>query len=304
MIYVSTLKRDYETFGLPKRFVDLLPETCPTCGGIMGISETLTGLHCCNSRCQDKLVMRIKAICNDLGILGFGESTIEKFIDYYGLTNPLNMFALRKGMQLSDEVSDKVSDSITEQVEAKRNFLLWEYVRIANIPHVQTSAMQIFQGYDSLEQAYYDIEDGGVRFIQNKLGIITDDGSVSLRAMKIYDSLMEYKDDLFESIGDVNIIHLDGVKELNVVCSDQVGNGFTKKAEFYSYINNTFGDKVHVNFLPSVTKSIDYLVWAGADGTPARYTSKVKSVEGWNSRGLTSIPIVTATQFIEEMKKL
>lgn len=302
MIYVSTLKRDYETFGLPHRFVSLIPDTCPTCGGVMGISETLTGLHCENSRCPDKLVMRIKAICNDLGILGFGESTIEKFIEYYGITNPLNMFALRKGMQLSDEVSDKISDSITEQVENKRNFLLWEYIRIANIPHVQTSAMQIFQGYDSLEQAFVDIEDGGVRFIQNKLGI-TNEGELSLRAMKIYESLMEYKDDLFESIGDVNIISLNGVKELNVVCSDQVGNGFNKKAEFYSYINNTFGDKVHVNFLPSVTKNINYLVWAGADGSPARYTSKVKTVENWNARG-ENIPIVTAQQFIEIMEGL
>lgn len=302
MIFVSTLKRDHDRYNLPKEFVDLLPESCPTCGGIMGISETLTGLHCENSRCQDKLVMRIKAICNDIGILGFGESTIEKFIEYYGVTNPLNMFALRKGMKLSDEVSDKVSDSICEQIENKRNFLLWEYVRIANIPNIQTSAMQIFQGYESLEEAYADIESGGVRFIQEKLDINAD-GEVSVRAMKIYASLMEYKEDLLESVVDVNIISMNGVKELNVVCSDQVGGGFSKKAEFYAYINNTFGDKVHVNFLPSVNKNIDYLVWAGADGSPARYTSKVKTVEGYNAKGI-NIPIMTAEQFIEEMRDL
>ena len=277
MMYVSNLKKDYETLGLPKRFVDLLPETCPTCGAVMAMSETLTGLHCENSRCPDKLVMRIKAICNDLGILGFGESTIEKFIDYYEITNPLNMFALQKGMPLSDEVSDKVSDNITEQIVNKRNFLLWEYVRVANIPHVQTSAMQIFQGYDDLEEAFKDIESGGVRFIQDKLGI-TNDGELSIRAMKIYKSLMEYKEDLLESIVDVNIISLNGV-------------------------NNTFEGKVHVNFLSSVTKNIDYLVWAGADGSPARYTSKVKTVENWNAKG-SNIPIVTAQQFIDIMQGL
>lgn len=302
MIYVSTLKRDYEQLNLPYKFVSLIPDTCPTCGGIMAISETLTGLHCENSRCQDKLVMRIKAICNDLGILGFGESTIEKFIEYYGITNPLNIFALRPGMDISDEVSEKVSANIIEQIENKRTFMLWEYIKIANIPHVQTSAMQIFKGYSSLEQAYEDIEDGGVRFIQNKLGIYNE-GELSLRAMKIYESLMEYKEDLLECVVEVNIIDISGVKELNVVCSDQVGNGFGKKSEFYTYVNNTFSDKVHVNFLSSVTKNIDYLVWAGADGTPARYTSKVKTVENWNAKG-SNIPIVTAQQFIDIMQGL
>lgn len=304
MMYVNTLKRDYNELNLPYRFVSILPEECPTCGGLMAISETLTGLHCCNSRCQDKLVMRIKAICQDLGILGFGESTIEKFIDYYEITNPLNMFALRQGMPLGEGISIETSDKISKQIEEKRNFLLWEYVRIANIPGIQTSAQPIFQGYKTLEEAYADIEDGGVPFIMKKLGLTGDEDGISIRAMKIFESLMEYKDDLLESIVDVNIIDISGVTELNVVCSDQVGNGFSKKNEFYTYINSHFSDKVHVNFLPSVKKSIDYLVWAGADGSPARYTSKVQTVENWKERGVADIPIVTASQFIETIENM
>ena len=302
-MYVSSMKRDYESLGLPKRFVDILPETCPTCGGLMVINETLTGLHCENSRCPDKLVMRIKAICQDLGILGFGESTIEKFINYYEVTNPLNMFALRVGMPLGEDVSDKVSESVCRQVEEKRKFQLWEYVRVANIPGVQTSAMPIFQGYKSLSDAYRDIEEGGVKFIQSKLGLAGDENGVSIRSMCIYKSLMEYKDDLFESLEDVIIVNTDGLKDLKIVCSDQVGGRFKTKNDFYSYIKNTFGNKVNPIFLTSVNKNIDYLIWAGADGSPARYTSKVKSVEGYNARGC-NIPIVTGEQFIEIMEKL
>ena len=41
--------------------------------------------------------------------------------------------------------------------------------------------------------------------------------------------------------------------------------------------------------------------WAGADGSPARYTSKVRTVENWNAKGSANIPIVTAKEFIEEM---
>lgn len=299
MLYVSDLKRDHEDYGLPYEFVSLLPEECPTCGGVMGISETLTGLHCCNGRCPDKLMMRIKAICQDLGILGFGEATIQKFIEYYGITNPLNMFALRKGMPIGEGISMDVSDKISSQIEAKRSFLLWEYVKIANIPGIQTSALPLFKGYDSLEEAYKDIEEGGIPLIMQKLGLAGDEDGISIRAIKIFETLMEFKDDLFESLEDVEIKHLHGVKELNVVCSDQVGGGFSKKAEFYSYVNNTYKDRVHVNFLPSVTKNIDFLVWAGADGSPARYTSKVQKVEAWRDKGVVDIPIITAGQFIE-----
>lgn len=302
-MFVSDIKENYDTYGLPSRFADCLPEVCPTCGSATEISESLTGLKCSNPRCPDKLIMRIRAICQDIGILDFGESTIEKFLDYYEVTNPLNIFSLRKGMLISDQISQEVSDKIISQIEEKRDFMLWEYVKVANIPHVQTSAKEIFGGYTTLEEAYADIESGGIEFIREKLGIKKTD-EVSVRAMKIYKSLMEFKEDLLECECEVNIISIENKLELDVVCSDQVGGDFKKKSEFYSYINNEFADRVHVNFLSSVTKKIDYLVWAGADGSPARYTNKVKTVEGWNEKGTCNIPIVTAQQFIEMMEKL
>lgn len=302
MIFVEDLKRDYNRYGLPERFVDILPSTCDECGSPLVISETMTGLHCSNPRCKNKLIMRIRAMCRDLGIVDFGEQTISKFIDYYGVTNHLNFFDLKEGMILSDEVSDKVSEKVIAQVVGKKDFLLWEFVQVANLPYIQTSARKIFQGYKNLTEAFDDIEEGGVDFIQKKLGIVKED-TVSLQAMKIYTTLMEYKDDLLEGEECVNIISTEGKKELNVVCSDQVGDGFHKKAEFYAYCKEHFSDRFQINFLSSVTKSIDYLVWAGADGSPARYTSKVQKVERYNEKG-SNIPIVTAHQFIEEMERL
>lgn len=301
-MFISDLKENYMNYDLPEMFVDCLPEVCETCGAPMEISETLTGLHCSNPRCKDKMVMRIKAVCNDLGILSFGESTIEKFVDTYKPDSPLDIFYLEGGMDVGDDISPKVSKTITSQIAKKKKMLLWEYVMYANIPGVRTSAQKVFQGYKTLDDAYKDIEDGGVPFIRDKIGT-SGSRDVPIQAIKIYKNLLEFKEDLYSAIDAVDIVDLSGVKELNVVCSDQVGNGFNKKSEFYAYINNNYADKVHVNFLPSVNKSIDYLVWAGADGSPARYTSKVKKVEGYNEKG-TIIPIVTATQFIEIMESL
>ena len=302
MVFVNDLKENFDRYGLPERFVDVLPSECEECGSPLEISETMTGLHCSNPRCKNKLIMRIRAVCRDLGIIDFGESTISKFIDYYGVTNHLNFFDLKEGMILSDEVSDKVSEKVIAQVVKKKDFLLWEFVQVANLPYIQTSARKIFQGYTNLEEAFDDIEEGGVAFIAEKLGIMKDD-TVSLQAMKIYTTLMEFKDDLLEGVECVNIISIEGKKELNVVCSDQVGGRWSKKNEFYDYVHRTFGEKVHVNFLSSVSKSIDYLIWAGADGSPARYTSKVQKVERYNERG-SNIPIMTGEQFVLEMEKL
>lgn len=301
-MFVSDIKENFDSYNLPQQFAEVLPEFCETCGAPMEISETLTGLHCSNPRCKDKMVMRIKALCNDLGILKFGESTIEKFIDYYEPDSPMDIFQLEEGMLLAPDVSPKISADVIRQIKEKRKMQLWEYVMFANIPFVRTSARKIFQGYKNLDDAYKDIVSGGLIFIQDRLGI-SEYNELSVQAMKVYNNLIEYKDDLYSGINDVEIIDLSNKKQLNVVCSDQVGNGFSKKSEFYAYINNTYADKLHVDFLSSVTKSIDYLVWAGADGTPARYTSKVQKVERYNEKGC-NIPIVTAQQFIDIVENL
>lgn len=301
-MFVSDIKENFDSYNLPQQFAEVLPEFCETCGAPMEISETLTGLHCSNPRCKDKMVMRIKALCNDLGILKFGESTIEKFIDYYEPDSPMDIFQLEEGMLLAPDVSPKISADVIRQIKEKRKMQLWEYVMFANIPFVRTSARKIFQGYKNLDDAYKDIVSGGLIFIQDRLGI-SEYNELSVQAMKVYNNLIEYKDDLYSGINDVEIVDLSNKKQLNVVCSDQVGNGFNKKSEFYAYINNTYADKLHVDFLSSVTKSIDYLVWAGADGTPARYTSKVQKVERYNEKG-SNIPIVTAQQFIDIVEKL
>lgn len=302
-MFVTDIKENFDDYGLPERFTDILPEFCETCGAPMEIGETLTGLHCSNPRCKDKMVMRIKSLCNDLGVLKFGESTIEKFVDYYEPESPMDIFELEEGMLLAPDVSPKISLDVIRQIKNKNKMQLWEYVMFANIPFVRTSARKIFQGYRTLEDAYKDIEAGGIAFVQEKLGLCDSNEFVSVQAIKVYNSLCEYKSDLFSGIGNIDLVDLSGVKNLKVVCSDQVGNGFSKKSEFYAYVNNTFSDKIHVDFLPSVSKDIDYLVWAGADGSPARYTSKVQKVERYNEKG-TNIPIVTAQQFIDIVEKL
>lgn len=310
----------------PDTFLESLPIDCFECGSPMEMSEVMTGLHCSNPRCKSKVAQRLYALCNNLGVKDLGKKRAETFVYTFGIENPLLIFAYEPDSDgaMGDGISLEMSKKIMSQFEGKKNFTLTEYVRIANLPFLQTSCVSIFGSYDDLYQAYEDIEQGGVEFIRDKLDIkkgakeIGEETlDVSIRAIKVYETLMLYKQDLFQALPYVNIIEVnkkdntssDDLVYLRAVCSDEVGHPFKTKNDFYVTVNNLYPN-LHVEFLQAVTKNIDYLVWAGADGKGnARYTNKVKKVEGWNKtfeetgKG-KKIPIVTALDFLSILENL
>lgn len=313
----------------PDMFLESLPDECFDCGSPMEMSEVMTGLHCSNPRCRSKIAQRLYALCTNLGVKDLGKKRAETFVSSFDLNNPLLIFAYEPNTDgaMGDGISLDMSNKIMSQFENKKNFTLSEYVRVANLPFLQTSCVAIFGDYDSLQAAYEDIEQGGVEFIRNKLDIKKgssdelgeEQNDVSIRALRVFETLMTFKQDLFQALPYVNIIEVNKNKQgvegssdlvyLKAVCSDEVGYPFKTKNDFYATVNNLYSN-LHVEFLQSVTKSIDYLVWAGADGkTEARYTNKVKKVSDWNKafnetgKG-KEIPIVTALEFLDIVENL
>lgn len=284
---------------LPEEFISVLPEACEFCEMPYVMSASLTGLHCSNPRCSSKVAQRIKSITSELNILGFGESTIHEFIDFYGVTNPMDIFDLREGMDVTERAGRAKSDNLIAQVEAVRNgreFLLWEAVKVQHLPGVSTTAQKLLGGYDSIDKFYSDLHDGGIEWVNSKL---TDKEEIGIRAVQIYDTFITYEDDVKEGVGYLRIASMAGVEELTVVVSDQAGDGFSSKNDFYETCRERFAGRFHFNFAGSVAKkSTEFLIWAGADGSPARYTSKVRKVENYNDSG-AKIPILTGKQFID-----
>lgn len=300
-MFVSALPEVFPV--LPSEFIQTLPVDCEECNSPLQISETLTTLQCSNIRCPVKIRMRIEAICKDLSIKNFGESRIKAFLDLYETTNPMDMFDLKHGMPLGEGVGDQVATNvITNILDVKENqpFLLWEAVKIQNLPGIQTSAQHIFGGFTDIYEAYEDIEYGGVEFISERLTNSPVEGEIGIRSIQIYETLMRFKEDIIEGVGYLDISSMEGKEELTVVVSDQVGGAFSTKNEFYNYCKEHYSDRYHFNFANSLTKKSEFLIWAGADGTNARYTSKVDKANKYNDQG-AGIPIMTATQFIEFM---
>lgn len=287
--------------ALPEEFLNILPRNCRVCESDMTISEVLTGLKCSNPRCGSKFKMRIKAICQDNDIKGFGEAAIETFLDTYSPTSPMNIFELQVGMPLGEGIGEARSESIISQITKirdEREYMLWEVVRMQHLPGIQTTAGAIFKGFSDIDEAYEALESGGVEFVHERLyGEVVD--SVGVNSIRIYTTLMEFEADIKEAASYFNIISSRDTREVTVVASDQVGSGFGTKNEFYAYCKENFGGKYHFNFAGAVSKkSTEVLIWAGADGSDARYTNKVQKVENYNQKG-ASIPILTGGQFIE-----
>lgn len=288
-------------------FYNCLPKRCPVCQMPMEMSEALTGLHCSNPKCHSKVAQRLVAMATQLGVKNLGDARAEKFVDNFGIDNPLLIYSYEpdEDGQMAEDISLDVSRDIVHQFKEKNKFTLAEYIRIANIPNIQMSAFSLFDGFDDLEEAYKAIEAGGVEYIRDCLNIKakgTED--VSIRAVKVFESLMTFKSDLFEAIDGVEIIkiHTEGMKTIKAVCSTEVGVGFRTKADFYATCNNLYPN-IHIEFGSSVTKKTDYLVWAGANGSPAAVTNKVKKARAYNEQGC-NIKIVTATEFLGVLEEL
>lgn len=296
--------KEQEGYRFSEETLMLIPNNCFSCGSKLEINPTFTHLTCSSPRCEDKVTLRTVAMFSQIGVVDIGEPSIRKFVDIFGIVSPLTMFFYEPSdwegvepYQYNESLKRKFDD-VYRQLESKREMTLIDYIKIANLPNVQTSADKLFDGIDTLEEFYQKLETEGVAFIQQKLGIMTEN---SLKSSKLYLTFMEFKEDLFEAYESEFITIIADERadvKIKAVCSDEVGGGFRRKADFYDYMDENYGDKIYIDWGKSATKTMDVLIWAGADGSPARYTNKVQKAETWNEKG-ENIPILTASQFLE-----
>ena len=302
MLLVRDLKTA-EANPLDERFLAVLPEECDVCGYTMSIQPTLTTLSCINPRCEDKIVARLVAALEKLRVKGIGKETAKAYVHEQQVINPLEILWQDGGVNLCESISYTSWKKVADQI-AKRNqkgYYLSEVVQLLSIPGVQTSADKIFEGR-TLNEVYTCLREGGVGWVQEQLGINAD-GGVSVRAVGICNQLFEYEEDLRESVRNLPIREkVEGVPEITVVCSTSVGAPFKTKKHFADTVEARYLGKANFKFSGSVTRATDYLVWSGADGSPAPITSKVKTAMKWNEGRPVDDPlirIVTGNQLIE-----
>lgn len=306
MVLVKDLEFSELGSSLDPRFFEVVPQFCESCDSPLDMNMALTELKCINPMCTGKLVMRVRKLCEALGIKHFGESSIEKWVDENGIVSPLQLYNIEDGMLLNG-ISDSLADKLLPQISAVKTMKLWEFVANAQLPYIQMSAKKLLEGYSNLEDFFSDMTDGGVEFIQTRLGIgdqYDDLGNpiVSTMASKVFTSLLESQEELLEAINYITLEDESNVQEFIIVASDEVGNGFSTKREFYNYIKQRYAGLATFTIGSSVTKKTNIVIWKGFDGTPARETSKVKRTYELHNQGV-QIQGYTAAEFIEAFDK-
>lgn len=294
-----------QTYELLEDFVDTLLFDCPFCGFETVISESLTRLSCSNPRCPSKIIQRIKAILKQIGVKGLGESGIADFVDTHDVSSPVEILNASAYTLIGSAVPSSVGESIKAQISEfieSRPLSPAEILQLCQIPNVSTQRSKaLMEGYATVEDAMKDFTEYGPSLVDDRLRPSANDNCITASSVLIYDSLMSFSDDILLAASLVHQLDASKVIEATVVVSDAPGEPFKNKPDFYDACRERL-PQYHFTFASSLSrKNTDALIWAGADGSHARYTSKVRSAEKYNASGGT-IPILTGEQFITALE--
>ena len=265
-----------------------IPDTCPECGGEIEFTDTLKQIYCTNSRCPSKIAARLESMAKAMKADGWGESTCLAVVNNFGMKSPYQVFLLKDQTQCEGvSAFNKKIASICDS--SKRRLKLWEIVRLGGIPDIETTAFKIFDGFDTMEEAFEQIEKLQVPFIAERLGLKNADNSVM--AVSIFNTLMEYKSELIFAQSQFDVYSPKGEKIVFVITGGV--NGFRNKSEFIQYINSRYNGKIDAVLLNSVSASVDYLI---ADGD--RESNKYKAASKIIAKG-GKIQIVSSDDIID-----
>lgn len=271
---------------LDSRVVASIPEVCPVCGSEIEFTDSLKQIYCVNKECSLKVAARLEAMAKLMKADGWGSSTCLDVVQFYRLKTPYQIFSIGERvdeLRLPPNVSAfrKKLDNICDK--NKRRVKLWELVRLAGIPSIETIAYKIFDGYSNLRDAYKDIELYEVPFIANKLGIKNMETGVM--AVNIYNTLLEYKEELLYGENKFEIYSPEGDKLLIAITGGV--EDFNNKGEFIEYINSRYIGKVNVVLMNSVNSKLDVLV-ADNDKTSNKYKTACRLKEKGSKIIITS----------------
>ena len=258
---------------LSEDILNCIPHECE-CGAPIEFTDSLRQIYCSNPRCLYKVASRLESMAKTMKADGWGESTCIEVCRQFKFVSPYQVFLLedvvKKGIGCEGVAAfEKKVASICDR--EKRKVKLWEVVRLAGIPSIETIAYKIFDGYDNLSEAFEDIERGQVPFIAEKLGL--KNAETSVMALNVYNTLIQYKEEV--QFGEKQFdIYVPTGTTLYVAITGGV-NGFRNKGEFIKYINNRYDGKVNAMLMNSVTSQVDILI-ADGDTSSNKYRTALR----------------------------
>lgn len=261
----------YENGLMSQEILDHIIDQCE-CGEEVHFTESLTQIFCPNRFCTYKVAARLEAMAKAMQVDGFGESTCQELCRQFNLKSPYQVFLLKDKTCPSVAAFEKKIAEITSPDKTKVK--LWELVKLAGIPNIESIAYKIFDGYDSLEEAYAEIEKHQVPFIAEKLGL--KNATTGVMAANVYKNLIEYKSELLFGESKFTIYKPTG-DTFYIAITGGV-SGFPNKSEYVRYINTRYSGKINVMQMNAVTHQVNALV-ADGDTSSKKYKTACRLKE-------------------------
>ena len=266
-----TLQEVIDNRLIDQDVLNVIPHSCE-CGAEIAFTDSLRQIFCTNPRCHYKVAARLEDMAKKLRgkdgecCEGWGESTCVAICKHFKLISPFQVFQLSKILGRGYSISgvsalDKKIESICNPV--LRKVELWKVVELAGIPSIASIAYKIFGGYENLNAAFKDIEAGQVPFIANKLGLKS--ASSSVMAVNVYNTLIEYKDELLYGEKQFDIIVPQG-ETVYIAITGGV-SGYRNKGEFINFINKRYNGQINAMLMNSVTNQVQILIADGDTGS-------------------------------------
>lgn len=176
------------------KLASALPVQCPRCEWPLASRIDLTLITCVNPRCPAKIEDYARHVVQGIGVTTVSPDDLHRYVEQTGTRNPLSILTVQLGEPLYEGADPALADDISKAV-ALADLTPAEFVALPHLPHVgQDEAEALFADDVPLERAYKPIKDGGVPYVQARLAIPND--TVSLHAGRVYETLLEFEEDL------------------------------------------------------------------------------------------------------------
>lgn len=233
---------------IPAPFFSYINDVCPCCGMPMYISYSRTNLKCCNTSCVRKVAFQADGLFKDLGIKGFGPTSLETYCSSINATS------------IIDVIQDPPAPYDLVDIIQSRNPTFPQLVELLHIPNFGTKAYKLFDGFDSFKDFLKAMSASGdlVGYIFNRVGGEETTAAI-VEIITTYSKELLQITDLIHVRPKSNKIVLIQITGHILNVRDGEGGPLTK--DEYVRILNDIGSKIGYEFRRSdALKSVEFIV--------------------------------------------
>ena len=256
----------------------LIPEKCPSCGGSVAFEGEF--LVCRNKNCRAQVIGRIKNWVNELNLLEWGDTLIEKLADSGKVKTIADLYRLNVEDFLElDRIGEKTATKCLGILHANKEISLEVFLGALSIQFIGQSMIKMLvnAGYDSLEKI--------VNAPAQELETVSGFGYTKAKFLE--EGLRDNK----KLIAD---ILSQGVKIKEKIMGKLTGKSvcFTGAMENKRQVLEAMVVKAGGDVKSSVGKSLDYLVIADTSST----SSKAQAARKFGTE------LISEQQFLDMVK--